>query len=196
MRFLTSIELLRRLSRQLLTEKRELPPVSQLSSMEGALRYVVTEATVEKMDLVLEYLKNLVKAMRTLQNEAQSQTKQLMVKVLVENLEGFEEEDKKWEACSALSNRLVGLDTEKFNEFVRMRDKTRTIRLINNTATIKAMTPTMVEQLSKYLDICIEAFIDLAYSYYLHTDFEETPEIIDTMRYIVARKKGLRGFIT
>lgn len=196
MRFLTSIELLRRLSRQLLTEKRELPPVSQLSSMEGALRYVVTEATVEKMDLVLEYLKNLVKAMRTLQNEAQSQTKQLMVKVLVENLEGFEEEDKKWEACSALSNHLVGLDTEKFNEFVRMRDKTRTIRLINNTATIKAMTPNMVEQLSKYLDVCIEAFIDLAYSYYLHTDFEETPEIIDTMRYIVARKKGSRGFIT
>lgn len=119
-----------------------------------------------------------------------------MIKVLVENLDGFEEEDKKWEACSALSNRLVGLDKEKFNEFVRMRDKTRTIRLISNTATIKAMTPSMVEQLSKYLDICIEAFIDLAYSYYLHTDFAETPEIIDTMRYIVARKKGLRGFIT
>lgn len=196
MRFLTSIELLRRLSRQLLTEKRELPPVSQLSSMEGALRYVITEATLEKMDLVMEYLKNLVKAVQTLQNEAQSQTKQLMIKVLVDNLEGFEQEDQKWEACKALSTRLVGLDKDKFDDFVSMRDKTRTIRLISNTATIKAMTPTMVEQLSKYLDTCIEAFIDVAYGYYMHADFAETPEIIDTMRYIVARKKGLKGFIT
>ena len=196
MTYLTSIELLRRVSRQLLTGKRELPPMSQLSSMAEALRYVLAEATFLNLDLVQTYVENLLKVVVALQGEAQLRLKTMMIKILVEDLPDYaDNEDKRWEDCTTLSAQLKGLDSTKFSEFVTMRDKTRVIRLISDTQTIKAMTPVMVSQMSSFIDSSIDTLTELAYSYYSKNEFEETPEIIDTMRYVVARKKGLKNYV-
>lgn len=187
MKYLTSIELLRRVYKQLSVGKRDLPPVSQLKSMEVILRQVQLETLnkVEMTDLEVT-LGSLMEALQEIRNLAELPLKDKMIETLIKG---------DYNACNELSKDLKCLDRAKFDALLNAKDRTRLIRLITETQTITSIPPSMQETLTKGVNTVMGRFCDLAYNYYRTNDFPETPKVIEVMRYVVANYYGVLKFV-
>ena len=187
MKYLTSIELLRRVSKQLSVGKRDLPPVSQLKSMEVILSQVHQETLgVLEMTDVQVTLESLMEALQEIRNLAALPLKDSMIETLIKG---------DFAACNELSAQLPALDRQKFDALMAVEDRTRLIRLISETQTITSIPPSMQETLMKGVNTVMGRFCSTAFNYYKLNHFEPTDKVIDVMRHVVAVYYGVTEFV-
>ena len=177
MKYLTSIELLRRVSKTLQIGKRALPPMSQLKSMKVILSHVLVEVVSDTSLLpVAQFVQSMREAVGQLEEASALNVKTQMTETLINN---------DFEACKGLSKKLPKLDMKRFNEYYSLKDRSRLINLIDSTVVIDEIPENMQIILQKGVGTVIGHFCDVAYKYYSSHDFDPTPPVVDTMREVV-----------
>lgn len=188
MKYLTSIELLRRAYKVLSVGKRDLPPIRQLKSLAVILQTVQKEVQTDpNLGDQITTLQSMIGALQEIQNLSRLPLKNQMIKALLQN---------DFATCKELSKNLERLDTAKFELLCQAKDRSRLIHLIDETKTMTEIPPAMQEILMKGVDTVITRFCDVAYRYYSGNQFEPTEPIIPAMREVVARYYGVHELVT
>lgn len=100
-----------------------------------------------------------------------------------------------YEKCVELSKGLPMLDRKQFDALIAVKDRTRLIRLVNETQTITSIPPSMQETLMKGVNTVMNRFCAMAFNYYKLNHFEPTQKIVDVMRHVVATYYGVAAFL-